>query len=212
MAYDAGSIGIAEIREHARYGGLRVTPVPQEAACPTLLDDLPPPRLRVYPRAKVVAAKRGAIVSSGMANSRMTDFFDLCALKKVERPGAAPRSRAPDVPRDNGPHSPHRPTARRSFAGAVITALLLAGVGGYAFVQFSGARSGVAPSVPRVPAADAPQEAAQAFRCDGRTHCSQMTSCDEAKFFLKNCPGTQMDGDRDGIPCEWQWCTGPFGR
>ena len=131
---------------------------------------------------------------------------------KVERPGAAPRSRAPDVPRDNGPHSPHRPTARRSFAGAVITALLLAGVGGYAFVQFSGARSGVAPSVPRVPAADAPQEAAQAFRCDGRTHCSQMTSCDEAKFFLKNCPGTQMDGDGDGIPCESQSCTGPFGR
>ena len=131
---------------------------------------------------------------------------------KVERPGAAPRSRAPDVPRDNGSHSPRRPTARRSFAGTVITALLLAGVGGYAFVQFSGARSGVAPSVPRVPAADAPQEAAQAFRCDGRTHCSQMTSCDEAKFFLKNCPGTQMDGDRDGIPCEMQWCTGPLGR
>jgi len=131
---------------------------------------------------------------------------------KVERPGAAPRSRAPDVPRDNGSHSPRRPTARRSFAGTVITALLLAGVGGYAFVQFSGARSGVAPSVPRVPAADAPQEAAQAFRCDGRTHCSQMTSCDEAKFFLKNCPGTQMDGDRDGIPCEMQWCTGPFSR
>ena len=94
----------------------------------------------------------------------------------------------------------------------MITALLLAGVGGYAFVQFSGARSGVAPSVPLVPAADAPQEAAQAFRCDGRTHCSQMTSCDEAKFFLKNCPGTQMDGDRDGIPCEMQWCTGPFSR
>ena len=132
--------------------------------------------------------------------------------RKVERPGAAPRSRAPGVPRDNGPHSPHRPTARRSFAGTVITALLLAGVGGYAFVQFSGARSGVAPSVPRVPAADAPQEAAQAFRCDGRTHCSQMTSCEEAKFFLKNCPGTQMDGDGDGIPCESQWCPGPLGR
>jgi hypothetical protein len=44
------------------------------------------------------------------------------------------------------------------------------------------------------------------YRCDGRTHCSQMTSCDEAKFFLKNCPGTKMDGDKDGIPCEKQWC------
>lgn len=44
------------------------------------------------------------------------------------------------------------------------------------------------------------------YRCDGRTYCSQMTSCDEAKFFLKNCPGTKMDGDNDGVPCEKQWC------
>ena len=44
------------------------------------------------------------------------------------------------------------------------------------------------------------------YSCDGRTHCSQMTSCDEAKFFLDNCPGTAMDGDNDGVPCEKQWC------
>ena len=45
-----------------------------------------------------------------------------------------------------------------------------------------------------------------ARRCDGRTRCSQMTSCEEATWFLRNCPDTQMDGDRDGIPCEQQWC------
>ena len=44
------------------------------------------------------------------------------------------------------------------------------------------------------------------FKCDGRTYCSQMTSCAEATFFLKNCPGTKMDGDNNGIPCEKQWC------
>ncbi len=44
------------------------------------------------------------------------------------------------------------------------------------------------------------------YRCDGRTHCSQMTSCAEATFFLRNCPGVKMDGDGDGIPCEQQWC------
>lgn len=44
------------------------------------------------------------------------------------------------------------------------------------------------------------------FSCDGRTHCSQMTSCAEAAFFTQNCPGTKMDGDNDGIPCESQWC------
>lgn len=43
-------------------------------------------------------------------------------------------------------------------------------------------------------------------RCDGRQHCSQMTSCAEATFFLKNCPTTKMDGDGDGVPCEQQWC------
>lgn len=46
----------------------------------------------------------------------------------------------------------------------------------------------------------------KSFRCDGRTHCSQMTSCEEATFFLQNCPGTKMDGEGDGVPCEKQWC------
>ena len=44
------------------------------------------------------------------------------------------------------------------------------------------------------------------YRCDGRTHCSQMTSCAEATYFLKNCPDVKMDGNHDGIPCERQWC------
>jgi hypothetical protein len=39
-------------------------------------------------------------------------------------------------------------------------------------------------------------------RCDGRVHCSQMTSCEEAEWFLQNCPGMKMDGDGDGDPCE----------
>lgn len=45
------------------------------------------------------------------------------------------------------------------------------------------------------------------YRCDGRQHCSQMRSYDEAVFFLRHCPNTKMDGDGDGIPCERQ-----FGR
>lgn len=46
------------------------------------------------------------------------------------------------------------------------------------------------------------------FKCDGRQHCSQMTSCEEATFFLNNCPGIKMDnhGNGNGIPCERQWC------
>jgi hypothetical protein len=49
--------------------------------------------------------------------------------------------------------------------------------------------------------------ASSSYRCDGRIYCSQMTSCAEATWFLRNCPGTKMDGDNDGIPCEQQWCS-----
>jgi hypothetical protein len=46
------------------------------------------------------------------------------------------------------------------------------------------------------------------FRCDGRVYCSQMHSCEEATWFLHNCPGTKTDneGRGDGVPCERQWC------
>lgn len=40
------------------------------------------------------------------------------------------------------------------------------------------------------------------YSCDGRVHCSEMKSYDEAVFFINNCPGTKMDGDGDGEPCE----------
>ena len=43
------------------------------------------------------------------------------------------------------------------------------------------------------------------FKCDGRTHCTQMLSYEEAVFFLRNCPGTKMDGNGDGQPCEQQF-------
>lgn len=49
------------------------------------------------------------------------------------------------------------------------------------------------------------QQASQSFVCDGRTHCSQMSSLAEAKFFIQNCPNTKMDGDNDGNPCERQF-------
>ncbi len=61
----------------------------------------------------------------------------------------------------------------------------------------------VVPSV--APTIEQPEPAirsAQLFRCDGRETCSQMTSRDEAQFFVRNCPNTRMDGDNDGDACE----------
>lgn len=68
------------------------------------------------------------------------------------------------------------------------------------------------------PAAPVAQPATASFTCDGRTHCSQMTSCAEATWFVNHCPGTKMDGNRggdgggNGVPCERQWCKGPLAR
>ncbi|MBS0447720.1 MAG: excalibur calcium-binding domain-containing protein [Proteobacteria bacterium] len=59
---------------------------------------------------------------------------------------------------------------------------------------------------PAAVASAVPGKAPDAFGCDGRTYCSQMRSCAEAKYFLAHCPGVKMDGDRNGIPCEQQWC------
>jgi endonuclease YncB( thermonuclease family) len=46
------------------------------------------------------------------------------------------------------------------------------------------------------PAADAPEG------CGTKTYCKEMTSCEEARFYLLNCGSTRLDGDGDGTPCE----------
>jgi len=95
----------------------------------------------------------------------------------------------------------------------VIVLLAIAAWQGYGHYQSRRAAKAVPEAVADVsqpmaaPAAQQPKaEPTSQFRCDGRTYCSQMTSCAEATFFLKNCPGVKMDGNNDGIPCEKQWC------
>ena len=90
----------------------------------------------------------------------------------------------------------------------VLALVAWQGYGGYK----SGAKTIEPPSVvetalpQRQSASPLEAPSASQFKCDGRTHCSQMTSCAEATFFLRNCPGVKMDGNNDGIPCEKQWC------
>jgi Excalibur calcium-binding domain len=70
-------------------------------------------------------------------------------------------------------------------------------------VAAASAADGVSPPMPATRVTPATPNSP---RCDGRQYCSQMTSCAESKFFLANCPGVKMDGDKNGIPCEQQWC------
>ena len=132
---------------------------------------------------------------------------------RVERPGSQPRARPRPAATESAGRAPRGVGGRRSLAGIAVSVALLAFGGNWLYNQLGGAASRTAPLADGGTQAPAmPQEFTAAFRCDGRTHCRQMTSCDEAKFFLENCPGTKMDGDRDGIPCEQQWCTGIFGH
>ena len=73
-------VGNARVRLKVDVGfGDAVTPDAEEATFPTLLGSLPPV-LRVYPKETVVAEKLQAMVSLGILNSRMKDFYDLWHL------------------------------------------------------------------------------------------------------------------------------------
>ena len=92
----------------------------------------------------------------------------------------------------------------------ILRVLLVAGLVWFGYTKYQDAShrselQSMEPSPVKRAAVVEPMKAA-AFQCDGRTHCSQMTSCAEATYFVNHCPGTQMDGDNDGEPCESQWC------
>ena len=107
IEFDATSIKGMEIRKDAGYGGVRidiqakldgarialqvdigfgdaVNPEPEAISYPILLDDLPAPQLRAYPKYTVVAEKFQALCALGIANSRMKDYFDLWILMRED--------------------------------------------------------------------------------------------------------------------------------
>ncbi|MDO9221068.1 MAG: cold shock domain-containing protein [Thiobacillus sp.] len=110
----------------------------------------------------------------------------------------------PDRPTEK-PYRRSEPTRRPNkpgMLGRIISLGFMIALGAYGYNEYT---HGVAPQT----AYEAPSKEAAApspFHCDGRTHCSQMTSCAEAEFFLSNCPNVEMDGNNDGEPCEQQWC------
>ncbi|MDP6478812.1 MAG: nucleotidyl transferase AbiEii/AbiGii toxin family protein [Phycisphaerales bacterium] len=106
MTFDSSSIEAREIRDAQEYGGIRVTlvallgnaripmqidvgfgdavtPEAQVQPFPTLLD-MDAPHLHMYPPETVIAEKVEAVVTLGMTNSRMKDYFDLLVLLRDE--------------------------------------------------------------------------------------------------------------------------------
>jgi hypothetical protein len=105
LAFDADSVTAERTRAEDEYQGVRVelnatlsgarlriqidigfgdavTPEAQMISYPTLLD-FPEPTMRAYPPETVVAEKLEVLVSLGMRNSRMKDFFDLWVMAKT---------------------------------------------------------------------------------------------------------------------------------
>ena len=129
----------------------------------------------------------------------------------VARPVAAANTRPAVWVRTRPAASSSRPRFGRGRSAAFML-LIISCAYAYDRVFESEKRSAVAavPSVASSIRHVAPPS--PSFRCDGRTYCGEMTSCTEAKWFINNCPGTKMDGDGDGVPCEEQWCTSPLAR
>lgn len=99
--------------------------------------------------------------------------------------------------------------AEKVVGGAIVLGVA-AGIAWFAWWQPPAARPPItAPRTSSPAKAEAPLDSGRPlYRCDARTQCEQMTSCEEAMFFLQNCKVNKLnlDQDDDGIPCEIQWC------
>ena len=105
ITFDPDTVRAAQIRKEANYAGVRVTllgkldgarcavqidvgygdaitPEPERVRLPVLLEGMAAPVMGVYPAYTVVAEKYQAIVSLGMVNTRLKDYYDLWVLAK----------------------------------------------------------------------------------------------------------------------------------
>jgi hypothetical protein len=119
----------------------------------------------------------------------------------------SPQSRNPGKPRPRGRNAHAR---GRSSRGGLAASVVMVGVVAALLVSrvFDSGNEVVSVPATALPSTSTPSVSRSNFQCEGKTHCSEMSSCQEARFYLANCPNTKMDGDGDGVPCESQWCNG----
>jgi len=108
IIFQPETISVEPIRETSGYSGARVTvkaelakalcktqidigfgdivtPQPIKLSYPTLINDLPAPKLGTYPVYTVIAEKLHAIALLGLANSRLKDYLDLLVMFEREK-------------------------------------------------------------------------------------------------------------------------------
>ena len=174
-----------------------------------------------------IATMRNKVVHENFQLTNQNDFLRSCqrALEGLqnsqhttsERVNSSSRNSYNTTPKRIVSHS-RRKTKRKSesggFFGTIITVIIFGIIGYfvYGFIQDFLHRNEltnqpVIEETLKIANTQAVSSNPNHFQCDGRTHCSQMRSLEEARWFVRNCPNTQMDGNNDGEPCERQ-----FGR
>ena len=169
-----------------------------------------------------IATMRNKVVHENFQLTNQNDFLRSCqrALEGLqnsqhttsERVNSSSRNSYNTTPKRIVSHS-RRKTKRKSesggFFGTIITVIIFGIIGYfvYGFIQDSLHRKEltnqpVIQETLEIANTQAVNSNPNHFQCDGRKHCSQMRSLEEARWFVRNCPDTKMDSDHDGEPCE----------
>jgi hypothetical protein len=169
-----------------------------------------------------IATMRNKVVHENFQLTNQNDFLRSCqrALEGLqnsqhttsERVNSSSRNSYNTTPKRIVSHS-RRKTKRKSesggFFGTIITVIIFGIIGYfvYGFIQDFLHRNEltnqpVIQETLEIANTQAVNSNPNHFQCDGRSHCSQMRSLEEARWFVRNCPDTKMDSDHDGEPCE----------
>ncbi|HEY0916009.1 MAG TPA: cold shock domain-containing protein [Solimonas sp.] len=114
----------------------------------------------------------------------------------VAFPASATRAQGPS---SRAAHRERRRAGGGWLGGVIIASIFAGGLHLYSRHQESRSEAIIEPAQSFVKPARESR-----FSCQGKVHCSEMSSCAEARFYAANCPGVKIDGDGDGRPCEDQ--------
>ena len=125
-------------------------------------------------------------------------------IEGVTRVSTSSITRPPirDITKNHKNYVSYAPKPKKRFTSLLFLFVIVASV--YLYDKFyKNINLNIAPKLPEFLAQVIEQK--EQFQCQGKIWCTEMSSPEEALFYLKNCPGTKMDGDYDGEPCEEQF-------
>jgi cold shock CspA family protein len=135
------------------------------------------------------------------------------APKQWSTPKSAPRSEdwSSSTPRNTGYRG-----ARRRYKSFLL--LILLPIAGISWISSRCSSSAPSTTPTQLEPGQEPQSfqgtgptqvpspgSSASFQCTGKEHCTQMSSKEEAQYYLAHCPNVMIDGDGDGVACEGEF-------